>query len=182
MLPKTGSLAELSAMLEGKLPLTTLTEFLKPVPFGYPQDIYEDWALDKAKFVSEKFTSTDNRKLNVFGRILVQRSLLTFFPEGPYTSVDKLSKARRKLEKSGIVMAQFHWPEETVDYLLQKSHFPWMARHVEGENLNPDETSAEFKKSEENKQFVKDSGALLYNQPAVLYTQTGRFESNQTIN
>ena len=104
MHPKTDSLAELSAILEGKLPLATLTEFLKPIPFGYPLDMYEDWALDKAKFVSEKFASKDNRKLNVFGRILVQRSLLTFFPEGPYTSVDKLSKARRKLEKSGIVM------------------------------------------------------------------------------
>ena len=58
-----------------------------------------------------------------------------------------------------------------------------MARHVEGEILNPDKTSAEFKKSEENDKFVKDSGALLYNQPAVLYNQTERIEESiKTIN
>ena len=76
------------------------------------------------------------------GRILVERALFVHFPDGPYA--DQNNTWHDRIVLKGSFDTPSKWPEYFVDYLLQESFMPWMARHVSGWTRDSDPNSKEF--------------------------------------
>ena len=93
----------------------------------------------------------------VCGRTLLHRALLTSFPGGPYAYGDFTHKRCVHFKRHARCnAAQFYWPDDYVNHLLEKSPEPWMANHVVGSSPCSDTNSPEFFKRQSIRNRIED--------------------------
>ena len=134
-------------------------DFSFPISFG-SQHPYEKWAKQLAGHLIRDYADTDDNSCHILakkvGRLIIIRSLLSHFPTGPHTYNNVAFK--KNIANFGIGcthenLQRLNWPDKCVDYLLQNSDLKWMANHVDGETLNKDPSSKEFKMCTENEKY-----------------------------
>ena len=146
----------------------SLILFIRPFPRG-PSDVSLDaWAVDKAGFLYNGYKEKNVRLRQHCARTLLVRALLQHFPYGPYYKEDHTAEEHDALERNACNIGQFFWSEIIVDFLLQSSSAPGLARHVQGDVLDLDPRSIECQKTQSIIDFVKRSGVLLDHVPPII--------------
>ena len=161
--------------------MDSLINILNPFMEDLSDDSMVEWASDKATFIYD--LHMDNEKelgyfTKVCARTLVLRELLHHFPYGPYVSRDTTLERLSAFDRKACNLAQIYWPEQLLDYLLQISATPWMAKHVKGWCRNENDR-LEHEKSDANAQYHLSSGANFDATPALEVENA--FEDNREL-
>ena len=101
--------------------------------FNLPE-VFNGWAMVTATYLiehshvfMEDTLLQDRDFIKKVGRVLVERALLTFIPDGPHARLDYTCH-----DRATILVTHRTWTADIIDYLFMVSEWPWMSRHVHG--------------------------------------------------